>query len=189
MLQMSIPIHERNPPTRTVSEVFNHPSLLVFFASFIKPNIYLEYGVAKGNVIIQVAQFAKQVIGVDIEDHVENKPENMTLHVMHTTEFKSILLSQNMVVDMAFIDASHKSSDAFNDFKDIYPHVIDNGFIFLHDTYPTQLYLTEDGACSDSWRVPAMIKQNYPDCEILTIPICPGLSIIRKNTIRLPWMT
>lgn len=185
---MSVPVHERSPPTPTHPEVFDHGKLIAFFASFIKPQIYLEYGVAQGNVIKLLSQYAEKVIGVDIADNVVDKPANMTLYNMRTSDFKSILIEENMVVDMAFIDANHNHVEVLNDFRDIYPHVIGNGFIFLHDTYPTVPWLTSETSCSDSWMVPDMIKRDYPDCEVLTIPVCPGLTVVRKNTVVLPWM-
>jgi predicted O-methyltransferase YrrM len=186
-MNYSVPIHLRNPPTHDKSEIFDHTNFIAFLASFIKPDIFLELGVAKGNVSKAVSKYCQKVIGVDIGDHVENKPENMELHVMKTQEFKDILKENNYLIDMCFIDADHRSQAVYDDFCMVYPHMNDNGFILLHDTFPTA-ELTHDGACSDSFRVPQLIKDNFKDCEVLTFCITPGLTVIRKNTLQLPWM-
>ena len=48
---MNIPIHQRNQPYTAPyfrAEVFDHVNFLKFFASWIKPNNYVEYGIRSG---------------------------------------------------------------------------------------------------------------------------------------------
>jgi hypothetical protein len=185
------PIHNRNPPwapPKNAAEVFDHAAMITFFASWIKPEVYLEYGVSTGLVLNNVAPYCKRAIGVDLNNFPTNS-SNIEKHIMSTREFGRNLASSGIKkIDMAFIDADHRYLESFQDFQDIYPLLSENGFIFLHDTYPTISKLTEDIFCSDSWKTPFLIRKHFAnECDILTIPICPGLTIVRKR-LNLEWM-
>jgi predicted O-methyltransferase YrrM len=109
---------------------------------------------------------------------------------MSTREFKTTFLDKlREPIDMAFIDADHTSTVAFQDFEDLFPHLIESGIIFMHDTYPCDKKFLISEYCGDAWRVPDMIKAKYGrECEVLTIPIQPGLTMVRKVTRRPVYM-
>ncbi len=137
----------------------------------------MEFGVASGEIIETIAQYSTKAIGVDINAYIP-KASNIEFHQCKTQDFDL----SNLVIDMAFIDADHDSNVAFADFEKIYPHLAENAFCFIHDTFPTLEPLLATGYCADSWKVPDMIKSKYPsdEVEVLTIPVCPGLTIVRK---------
>lgn len=180
-----LPIHERNAPwTHPLwrAEVFDHLGFISFMASWIKPKLYIEYGLADGDNARVITPHCERAIGVDmvVRDKVRIIP-NLEIYEMTTENFNKVLKENDIKTDLVFIDACHDSKVAFQDFKDIFPHVVDNGFIFLHDTYPTIERLTEEKFCHDSWKVPFLIKHFYQDrCEIVNIPICPGLCMVKK---------
>ena len=174
-------IIERNPVIHTPI-ILDHTSLICYMAQYLKPNYYVEYGVNDCLNIMSVAKYCEKVIGVDLKYH-ENikKIPNITFYNMNTREFGKVLKNMNIVVELVFIDACHQSQVVLEDFDDIYPYVIRNGFIFLHDTFPTEVKFTSDEYCSDSWRVPQILKEKYKDeIEGITLPFSPGLSMIRK---------
>lgn len=184
-----IPIHLRNPDD--AGEKFDHPGMIEFFCRWYLPKIYLEYGTRTCRTISKVAPFCEKVIGVDIyrDTNVDLIP-NMEFYQMTTSSFKSVMETQKLVVDIAFIDADHNSTAVFNDFCDIFPHLIENGLIFLHDTFPIEEKYQHPGHCNDAWKVPLLIKSRFSNaCELITIPIQPGLSIVRKTTGHLPHLS
>ena len=177
---MSIPIHLRNIPG--TPEIFDHPKFIASIAKWYKPNIFIEYGVAQGNATVVFAPFCRKVIGVDIKNSCVHDIPNMDFFEMDTRKFKTEVLDKmDNTVEMAFIDADHNAKSAFQDFEDLFPHIINNGIIFIHDTYPCEEKWTMPSACGDSWKVPFRIKEKYgSQCEILTIPIQPGLTMVKK---------
>ena len=75
----------------------------------------------------------------------------------------------------------HKSEQVVIDFEYLYKYIKTGGFIFLHDTYPCMIENLKPSACNDCYLSPIIIKQKYPLLEMLTLPINPGLTIIRKK--------
>ena len=98
-----------------------------------------------------------------------------------TTDTFSTNYLPNIEYHYAFIDADHKSKQVVIDFEYLYKYIKTGGFIFLHDTYPCMIENLLPAACNDCYLSPIVIKQRYPLIEILTLPINPGLTIIRKN--------
>jgi hypothetical protein len=184
----SNPIHARNPDY--VPEVFDHPNLIAYFCKWWKPEVYLEYGLSSCLTTKAVAPFCKRIIGVDVNHHpaMDTIP-NLEFHRMKTSEFKPILDKLGVKLDVVFIDAWHESETVFQDFQDVFPHVAENGLIFMHDTYPCFPKYVAENYCWDAWKAPHLIKQMYGDqCEVLTIPVQPGLTMVKKLGPKLSWM-
>jgi len=189
---MSVPIHERNPPPVAVDgiqgEVFDHLGFIELIARWVKPEIYVEYGVECGRVIDAVSSHCKRAIGIGSEPYNPTK-SNIEYNQCSISEFKAFLLDSDIKIDMVFINEHTTFMSVLTDFQNIFPNVIPNGMIFLRNTYPTCPELTNDDACGDCWKLPFAIKDMYGDqCEVLTLPICPGLTMVRK-THNLDWET
>jgi len=183
---MSTPVHLRNVPWP--AEIFDHPNFISSIAKWYRPELFVEYGTGLGEATRVYAPFCKRIIGVDLNRSVTNIP-NLTLYNMTTREFKTKVLDSLGIIDMAFIDADHKWESAFQDFEDIFPHIIENGIIFLHDTFPCEEKWTDEIFSGDSWVVPYKIKEKYGKaCEVLTVPIQPGLTMVKKCTTQLEHM-
>jgi hypothetical protein len=139
---------------------------------------YLEYGVRTGECIEIISNYVNMAYGVDILPY-QNKNTNIKMYQCYTDEFSSNNLS-NINYSYAFIDADHSSKQVLVDFEYIYKYLNNGGYIFLHDTYPCRIENLEPAACNDCYKSPIIIKEKYPLLEILTLPLNPGITIIRK---------
>jgi len=178
----SIPIEKRNQPWP--AEILDHPQFIASLAKWYRPNLFVEYGSANGDCTRVYAPFCKKVYGVDMTRQPLFAIPNLIFHKMSTREFKTSVLDKlTEPIDMAFIDADHKAEVAFQDFEDLFTHTIENGIIFLHDTFPCEAKWADPIFSGDSWKVPYMIKEKYGNvCDVFTIPIQPGLTMVRKYT-------
>lgn len=172
------PIHLRNVPPPM--ETFNHPSFFNLFFSYLKPENYLELGVRDGINFKTVAQYCKHAIGVDIVPPQFGLEPNMTYHTTTTDDYFA-QLNPDEKFDAVFIDADHSHGQSLKDFMNVKDRVIEDGFIFFHDTYPYDESMFNPQLCNDVYKTALHIKQNYiDDFEIVTLPFNPGLTIVKK---------
>lgn len=176
------PIHLRNVPPP--AETFDHVSFFKFLFSWIKPESYLELGVRDGKNFVAVSEFCKKIVGVDIVSHPFNhadvKSEIFEYHIMSTDKYFESL-DRETKFDVVFIDADHSHEQSLKDFLNVKDLVIEDGFIFFHDTYPWDESFFHPGACNDVYKTALYIKQNFIDeFEIVTLPFNPGVTIVKK---------
>lgn len=173
------PIYLRNVPPP--AETFNHPEFISNLFKWIKPECYLELGVRDGTTFVPVSEHCVRAIGVD----AFNPPtfplrENMEFHRMMTDEFFATV-DPNLKFDAVFIDADHSHEQSLKDFLNVKDRVIEDGFILFHDTYPYDPSMFHPLACNDCYKTALYIKQNLiDDFEVLTLPINPGITIVKK---------
>ena len=175
----SEPIYRRlvPPPWETVDHSYIISNIIIETNGYDKN--YIEFGVSKGDSIEIISDYVKNVYGVDVTKY-EPKNKNIHIYCMTTDKFSNDYLP-DIKYDYAFIDADHSSKQAIIDFENIYKYINIGGFIFLHDTYPCRIENLLPNACNDCYKTPIYIKDKYPTIEIITIPINPGLTIIRKT--------
>ena len=180
-MKNNLKIHERNFKTSPL--VMNHTDIITSIAKqFNKVKSYIEFGYADGGNLDQMIGLCENIYVVDIIINQRPNYENVSYFEMTTDEFCEKHLPEIENIEMAFIDADHTSEQVIKDFDNLFAKLEDNGIIFMHDTYPVDVKFTRDGYCSDSYRVPDIIKNKYKDLiEVVTIPISPGLTIIRKR--------
>jgi predicted O-methyltransferase YrrM len=173
------PVHLRNVPPP--SETFDHISFLETFAKWIKPERYLELGVRDMKCFRRISRYSVECVGVDMQP-LSAKLEKKMIFFHGTTDdyFKSIE-NANIQFDLVFIDADHSFEQSLKDFMNVSKHVIEDGFIFMHDTYPYDSRMLSPDLCNDAFKTPHYIKQHlFKEFEIITLPFNPGLSIIKK---------
>jgi hypothetical protein len=172
------PLYRRHipPPIETIDHVFLISK--VISATSNNDKNYIEYGVRNGTSVEPISKLVKNAYAVDIVDYVPTS-DNIHFFKMLTDEFSANNL-ETINFDYAFIDADHSSKQVLTDFINIYNYINKGGYIFLHDTYPcSEIFLRSD-YCNDCYLSPIKIRELYPNIEMLTIPINPGLTIIRK---------
>lgn len=174
------PIHLRNNPSSP--QAFDHTEFLVYMAKWIKPISYLELGIWGGQNFYAVSKHCKLATGVDhvITNYREPKSDNINL-IEKTTDKYFEDLSADTYFDMIFIDAWHSKESVIKDFTNASKHIMDDGFIFLHDSYPCDKSLTVATLCNDCWAAVLSMKNDFiDDFEIVTLPFSPGLTICKK---------
>jgi predicted O-methyltransferase YrrM len=168
-------------------ETFYHAHTIAHLCSLYRPKLFVEYGVCNGNTTTAIAPHCEMIWGVDNGDlndphDLDNVLQNYEAFKMNTNEFDKILQERNPVIDMAFIDADHKWISAFRDFEALWPYIRNNGIIFLHDTYPMNEFFLQPNKCNDCFKTPEKVWEKYHnECEMLTLPINPGLTMVRKK--------
>ena len=162
------------------------------------PLLYIEYGVRSGENFKTISKLNKNGnnVGVDmiIQKHLHAEFNNngsmnssVQLYEMMTDTFSEEVLP-NLQPDIVFIDADHNSSSVIKDFNYVFKHLKVGGYIILHDTYPCMQELLDPMGCSDCYKTPLYIKDNYiyntsssqRKLSILTLPLNPGVSIVQK---------
>ena len=183
----SEPLYRRLLPEDCTSrglETINHTFIIKTIINYINKNktnkgTYIEYGVRDAQTLNDIVDIVDIAYGVDIvNEHKHN--DKCLFYQEYTNDFSKNKLP-NINFDFAFIDADHKFESVIEDFRNIYKYIQSGGYIFLHDTYPSSLGLLDPGFCNNCFLTPIVIKKEFPNIEILTLPINPGLTIIRKK--------
>lgn len=175
----SLPLYRRllPPPYETV----DHKLIIKSIINEVDPDKkcnYIEYGVREGNTMNYLAPNVNHVYAIDLND-TNICHDNISFYKMYTDQFSELLPTINY--NFAFIDADHSHGSSLRDFENIYKHIKVGGYIFLHDTYPCDVSFLSKMACGDCYKTPIEIKKKYPLIEILTLPLNPGVTVIRKN--------
>jgi predicted O-methyltransferase YrrM len=182
------PLYERycQPP----NNFWNHSNFLNSFASSFQPTRYLELGVSRGETFTLVAQHCGEAIAVEFLDLPFSLPHNAVHEKMTTDEYFSKINQSNIMFDMVFIDADHSFEQSYKDFLNVKDKVVEDGFVFFHDTYPVVSNLIHKDFCDTAYKTPVEIKNNFSnEWELVTLPFNPGLTIARKlPNKQLPWM-
>jgi hypothetical protein len=166
------------PPLETVNHTFLI-SKIISATNKKEDNAYIEYGVRSGENLETISKLVNRSYGVDIQAYTP-KSLNINFFKMSTDAFSTSVLP-HVTYDYAFIDADHTCSQVVIDFDYLYKYINKGGYIFLHDTYPCREDLLQPCYCNNCYLTPIKIREKYPDIEMITLPLNPGLTVIRKN--------
>ena len=193
------PIYRRfvPPPIETVNHTYIINIIMNHVLERVKNPTYIEYGIRWGENFKCISSVNKHGInvGVDVDiSHMEmhksflnEQKINYEFHKMKTDDFSEQILPK-FKPHIAFIDADHYSLSVIKDFENILRYLQPGGYIILHDTYPcSEEFLSKNGSY-DCYKVPLYIKEKYiknnttnvQKLEILTLPLNPGVTIVRK---------
>ena len=167
-----------------------HVNFILHMASILRPNCYVELGLYQCELFNKMIPYCEKLYGVDIVESVSShmkKTTKASFHCNSTHEFAVYAQSINLQIDMLFIDADHSYESVKNEFESFLPLVKDNGIILLHDSYPKDINYADAGYCGDGYKAIAEISKNQIDFEMMTIPLHPGLTVVRKRKSHLPW--
>jgi len=183
-------IHLRNPIVKG-KLTGNYPEIVELFARILKPKSFVELGVQCGEVVKNLVKLVPELIGVDatpsaLMNQLVKDNSNVKYFQSSTISFfRNIPINRKF--DMILINkATHE--ETLTDFDYIFSHMNEDGFLFLHNTYPADEYWVSPLLCGDSWKTAKHIREKYnKKCEILTLPLNPGLSIVRKCSRQIRW--
>jgi predicted O-methyltransferase YrrM len=148
-------------------------------------------GIAEGHVFKRIAPLVKKSYGVDIREEcglsIKDLP-NSTFFCGSTTNFAKSLKAKGEKIDFLFIDADHSKKAVAEDFYNFFDLITPHGMIVFHDTHPANQEMTSSGRCGDCYDIILQLqKDNLIDCEMMTIPLHPGLTLCRKRKKQLKW--
>ena len=168
-----------------------HIPFISSIAQITQPKVYVEIGIYQAATLNAVAKHCGLAIGVDINPIANKfvKAKNAEFVCGTNAELMALCASRNTVIDFAFIDGDHRSSAVMNDFAVIDNFASKNALILFHDTWPENSEDASDGRCSDSYRVPSLLKeQTNGEWSSVTIPVFPGLTIASRSSSTPAWL-
>ncbi len=78
--------------------------------------------------------------------------KNTIFYLGTTDDYFASIKGTGVQFDLIFIDADYSYEQSLKDFMNAKEHIIDEGFIFLHDTYPYDISMTEPNLCFDTYK-------------------------------------
>jgi len=190
------PVYLRNIP-KMYKLTLDHIEMIEYYTRLIKPNHFMELGVQFGEATRKIIPHVHGMYyAVDIErsdniDYFEREYTNFKFSKMTTDDFFADLKEKgiNLGLEMAFIDACHTHEATYRDFLNVRDHLVNDGIIFMHDMYPKNLESSDHGLSGDCYKTAEKIRlEHHHEFEIITIPVEPGLSILRKVHRQLNWL-
>ena len=142
---------------------------------------YLEIGVFQGENIRKVKASHKD--GVDPGHEAYVVPE--VNYPMTSDDFFDLLKGhEDIKYDIIFIDGLHHADQVEKDIKNSLNHIVDGGFIVLHDcnpvSYEAQLIPRQTIAWNgDVWKAFVDFKAHYPKMECCVIDTDFGVGVIK----------
>lgn len=105
---------------------------------------------------------------------------NLVVCADSNTFFKNTALP---LIALGFIDGDHIYEQVKKDFYNLFPYVVDNGYIFLHDTYPKDGDWLGPSACGTVYKFRKELECRN-DIDIFTFTRSAwdvGLTMVRKH--------
>lgn len=177
-----IPVHLRNKPPPL--DTFGNNDFLIDFAKWLKPNLYVEFGIKYNPNLAKMATICKTIHGIYPTPNEIGPIENLSIFTQVDQYINTTLnsLDSHYKIDLALINVNYGCEQTFKIFQRIFPYIVEDGFVFVYNTYPFNVLMTQPQFCNDNHLVPNMVKDIYgTKCELVTLPFNPGLTIIKKK--------
>jgi hypothetical protein len=145
---------------------------------------YLEIGVFKGENIREVRAIHKDGVDPGAESFMASEVN----YPMTSDEFFDLIKNhEDIKYDIIFIDGLHHSEQVTKDIKNAFNHLVDNGFILLHDcnpvSYEAQLVPRQTIAWNgDVWKSFVDYKAHHPNVKCCVVDTDFGVGVIQNNT-------
>jgi hypothetical protein len=142
---------------------------------------YLEIGVFKGENIREIKATHKDGVDPGAEGYVV--PE--VNYPMTSDDFFDLIKDhEDIKYDIIFIDGLHHADQVDKDVSNSIKHIVDGGFIILHDcnpiSYDAQLIPRQTVVWNgDVWKTFVKYKQNMPGFEFCVVDTDFGVGVIR----------
>lgn len=158
-----------------------HEWLIPALAMEMGARAYLELGSHQNETVSAMPDAMgpeARIFAVDINEP-NYRVNGVEYRIMNTADYLAEWASTDGPFDLVFIDADHSARAALTDFERVWPHVVPEGIVLLHDTNPETSADTAPGFCGDSWRVAKYLADSGHEC--ITLPYHPGLTLVRKR--------
>lgn len=142
---------------------------------------YLEIGVFKGDNIRKIKTIHKDGVDPGVEGYVV--PE-VNYPMTSDTFFELIKGHDEIKYDIIFIDGLHHADQVEKDIKNALNHIVDGGFILLHDcnpvSYEAQLVPRQTIAWNgDVWKAFVDCKSHMPGFKFCCVDTDFGVGVIQ----------
>jgi hypothetical protein len=142
---------------------------------------YLEIGVFKGENIREIKASHKDGVDPGVEGYT---PPEVNYPMTSDAFFDLIKGHDEIKYDIIFIDGLHHADQVAKDIENALNHVVDGGFIVLHDcnpvSYDAQLIPRETIAWNgDTWKAFVDFKSRYLNMECSVIDTDFGVGVIK----------
>jgi hypothetical protein len=142
---------------------------------------YLEIGVFKGENIREIKAPHKDGVDPGIEGYV---PPEVNYPMTSDNFFELIKGHDEIKYDLIFIDGLHHADQVAKDIQNALNHIVDGGFILLHDcnpaSYDAQLVPRETIAWNgDTWKAFVDFKAHYPKMQCNVVDTDFGVGVIK----------
>ena len=142
---------------------------------------YLEIGVFKGENIREIKSPHKDGVDPGVEGYV---PPEVNYPMTSDDFFELIKGHDEIKYDLIFIDGLHHADQVAKDIQNALNHIVDGGFILLHDcnpaSYDAQLVPRETIAWNgDTWKAFVDFKAHYPKMQCNVVDTDFGVGVIK----------
>ena len=164
--------------------------LLDYILYYIKEGVLVEIGVGESAIFMTKAalKYNRKTYHCDIQPIKIEGPKTIPgwfkddafLFIGPTDGFFAQVDIPPVAVGI--IDGDHTYEQVRKDFFNLLPKVVDNGYIFLHDTYPERKEQLNPNVCGDVYKLRQELEA-HPDLDVFTFPNSAwdvGLTMVRK---------
>jgi hypothetical protein len=142
---------------------------------------YLEIGVFKGENIKEIKAPHKDGVDPGVEGYI---PLEVNYPMTSDDFFELIKGHDEIKYDLIFIDGLHHADQVAKDIQNALNHIVDGGFILLHDcnpvSYEAQLIPRETVAWNgDTWKAFVDFKAHYPKMQCSVVDTDFGVGVIK----------
>ena len=165
-----------------------HLDFIVQLVRVLKPQKYLEIGIYRAGLINRLIPLIPEITAVDVDPEsgkfIESS-NNVEFVNLNSQEF----WKTNPVndYDLIFIDGNHSREVVLDDFHGALRSIKAEGVILFHDTYPLDKEATNPARCDTGYLAIEMLSHQTNEFEMMTIPVHPGLTLVRKRSRQVPW--
>lgn len=142
---------------------------------------YLEIGVFKGENIREIKATHKDGVDPGVEGYT---PPEVNYPMTSDAFFELIKGHDEIKYDIIFIDGLHHAEQVEKDIQNSLNHIVEGGFIVLHDcnpvSYEAQLVPRETIAWNgDTWKAFVDFKVHYPEMKCCVVDTDFGVGVIK----------
>jgi len=165
-----------------------HLDFIAHLVRVLKPQKYLEIGIYRAGLINRLIPLIPEITAVDVDpDSGKFIDSSNNVKFVNLDSQKFWKTSPDSYYDLIFIDGNHSREAVLVDFQGALRSIKAEGIILLHDTYPVDKEATNPARCDTGYLAIEMLGHKTNEFEMMTIPVHPGLTLVRKRARQVPW--